>query len=94
MRTEIVKYVKDPKDPKIFLGVLVAIAPGRVGWSKTHENDRSKWNRKLGLKIARSRANATIGAKLYRVEETLPDDFWDPYVEMMSRSLGLPELAS
>ena len=85
MRTELVKYVRDPKDPDVFLGVVVAIAPGKVGYAKTHENDRQTWNRKLGLLIARSRANSAMAGRR-RVEANIPDDFHGPYHEMMRRS--------
>ncbi len=84
MKTEIVKYIRDPKDHDVFLGVVLAIGPGRVGYAKTHENDRKTWNRKLGLLIARSRATCTSRR---RVEENIPDDFHKPYQEMMARSM-------
>ncbi len=85
MRTEIVKYVHDPKDPEVFLGVVVAIGPDQVGYAKTHEKDRGKWDRKLGLRIARSRAAAKFGTRR-RVEAHIPDYFHGPYHEMVVRS--------
>lgn len=88
MRTEIVKYIRDPDDPKVFLGVIVAIGPGKVGWAKTHENDRKNWDRKLGLRIARSRA-AAVGRKQIAVENTIPDGFGKTYWELQRCSQEL-----
>ena len=67
MTDEIVRYVKQAvpsvmADP-VYLGVVVGIGPGKVGWAKTHENDRDKWDRKKGLLIARGRAALAQGCR-------------------------------
>ena len=94
MRTEIVRYVKDlgfttGKAP-VYLGVVVAIGPGQIGWAKTHENDRWRWNRKLGLKIARGRAALPQGGDhRRRMEEHIPDDFMTPVLAIHEESLKM-----
>ncbi len=95
MRNEIVRYVKGSGRvhgilQEVFLGVVVAIGPGQIGWAKTHENDRWRWNRKLGLKIARGRAALPQGSDhRRRMEEHIPDDFMTPVLAIHEESLKM-----
>ena len=95
MRHEIVRYVKgfesvDSVKEDVYLGVIVAIGRGQVGWAKTHENDRSKWSRKKGLLIARRRAALPMGEHRDRMMDDLPDSFSVPVANVLADSLKLP----
>ena len=92
MRSEIVRYVKDPMAFDSYLGGVVAIGPGQIGWAKTHENDRCRWSRKLGLKIARGRAALPQGGDhRRRMEERIPNGFTAAVLAAHEESLSLVE---
>ncbi len=95
MRHEIVRYVKgielvDGMPEDVYLGVIVAIGRGQIGWAKTHENDRGKWSRKKGLLIARRRAALPMGEHRDRMMDDLPDSFSVPVANVLAYSLKLP----
>ena len=85
MTDEIVRYVKQyvVGEIPVYLGVVVGIGPGKVGWAKTHENDRDKWDRKKGLLIARGRAALPPGAHRMRMLEKIPDGFKGAVMSML-----------
>ncbi len=94
MRHEIVRYVQGidwigGQQENVYLGVIVAIGPGQVGWAKTHKNDRSKWSRKKGLLIARRRAALPPGAHRIRMMEDIPDFFHGPVANILVESKAL-----
>ena len=95
MRHEIVRYVKgfesvDSVKEDVYLGVIVAIGRGQVGWAKTHENDRDKWSRKKGLLIALRRAALPMGEHRDRMMADLPDSYRVPVTKLLADSLKLP----